>query len=361
VTGDAAASAAGLSGAELRGWRRWFDFFYRRLRLQNPWNYKAPLLVAGPYFIIAAGQVPWGRALFSMLASLCTIAGIAGVAYFLNDLTDARKDVLAGKDNVVAGMSRSQRLLVLCLCLVAALGPWLYLPLTRISTLLLVLEFALFLVYCVPPLRLKERGVLGLLTDATYAHALPAVLAALTFSYLGLEPYARLREFLVALGVWQGTLGIRNIVLHQLQDHDADVRSGNRTLAVVLGATRLATLLTFGLVPVEVVAAGAFALVLSERMPWLVPAYGAFILLTMARLKLFGLPLPATARERLYAYADDFYTDWLPLLILGHLIALNPRCWPLAILHVLLFRNGLRQSWHDLKGRFDWLAYARVK
>lgn len=342
--------------AELRGWRRWFDLFYRRLRLKNPWNYKAPLLVAGPYFIIAASQIPWDRALFGMLASLCTIAGIAGFAYFLNDLTDARKDLLAGRDNVVAGMRWGTRLLVLSLFLLAALGPWLYLPLTRISAFLLVLEFVLFLVYCVPPFRLKERGVLGLLTDATYAHALPAVLAALTFSYLAEEPYSGLRRFLLALGVWQGILGIRNIVLHQVQDHDADVRSGNRTLAVVLGPTRLTTFLTFGLVPMEVVAAGAFALVLSERMPWLVPAYGAFILLTMARLRLLGHPLPATARERLYAYADNFYTDWLPLLILGYLIAVNPGCWPLAILHLVLFRNGLRQSWHDLKGHFGWLV-----
>ena len=332
-----------------------FDLFYRRLRLKNPWNYKAPLLVAGPYFVIAASRIPWDRALLGMLASLCTIIGIAGFAYFLNDLTDARKDLLAGKDNAVAGMSATQRLLVLVLFLAAALAPWLYLPLTRTSALLLALEFALFLAYCVPPFRFKERGVLGLLTDATYAHALPAVLAALTFSYLADEPYPRLREFLLALGVWQGILGVRNIVLHQLQDHDSDVISGNRTLAVVCGPARLATLLTVVLVPMEIAAAGTFALIVSDRMPWLVPAYGAFILLTIARLRRFARPFPATVRERLYVFADDFYTDWLPLLILGYVIAVNPKCWPIAILHVVLFRNGLRQLWRE---RAAWLNSA---
>jgi 1,4-dihydroxy-2-naphthoate octaprenyltransferase len=350
-----------VTAAELQGWRRLFDLLYRRLRLKNPWNYKAPLLLAGPYFVIGASQVPWDRALLGMLASLCTIIGVAGFAYFLNDLTDARKDLLAGKDNVVAGMGGGRRFAVLSIFLAAALGPWLYLPLTRTSAALLVLEFALFLVYCVPPFRFKERGVLGLLTDATYAHALPAVLAALTFSYLADEPYPRLREFLLALGVWQGILGVRNIVLHQLQDHDADVISGNRTLAVVLGQARLATLLALVLVPMEIMAAGTFALVVSDRMPWLVPAYGGFILLTIARLRGFGRPFPATVRERLYAYADDFYTDWLPLLILGYMIAVNPKCWPLAILHIVLFRNGLRQSWHELKGRVGWPVYAGVK
>ena len=335
-----------------------FDLFYRRLRLKNPWNYKAPLLLAGPYFVIAASRVPWDRALLGMLASLCTIIGIAGFAYFLNDLTDARKDLLAGKDNVVAGWGTGLRALVLAVFLVAALAPWLYLPLTRASALLLALEFVLFLVYCVPPFRFKERGVLGLVTDATYAHALPAVLAALTFSYLADQPYPRLREFLLALGVWQGILGVRNIVLHQLQDHDADVISGYRTLAVVFGPARLATLLAVVIVPMEIAAALTFALVVSDRMPWLLPAYGGFILLTLVRLKSFGRPFPATARERLYAFADDFYTDWLPVLILAYMVAVNPKCWPLAVLHIVLFRNGLRQSWRELKGHVGRLVHA---
>jgi 1,4-dihydroxy-2-naphthoate octaprenyltransferase len=360
VTHAATTSAARRSNTpKLRGWRRTFDFLYRRLRLKNPWNYKAPLVLAGPYFIIAAGRIPADRALLGLLASLCTIAGVAGVAYFLNDLTDARKDLLAGKDNVVADMGHAQRALVLLLFLVAALGPWLYLPLTRVSALLLAVEFALFLAYCVPPLRFKERGALGLVTDATYAHALPTILATLTFSYLADSPYPRLRTFLVVLGLWQATVGVRNIVLHQLQDHDADVISGNRTLAVALGPTGLARVLTFGLVPLEVLAAAAFLLILSVEMPWMVPAYGGFVLLTLARYRLFRQRLPATVRERLYAYGDNFYVDWLPLLILAHLIVIAPACAPIALLHLALFRNGVHQSWQDLKGYTGWLAPAR--
>ena len=332
--------------------RQFADLVYRRLRLRNPWNYKAPLLIALPYLTIALGRVPWDRALPGTLAALCTIAGIAGVAYFINDLGDVRADLLAGKDNAVAGMDWRQRALTLTVFLAAALGPWLYLPFTRTSALLLAAEFGLFVIYCFPPFRLKERGFLGVIADAAYAHTLPAVLAVLTFSYMASEPIADLAALLLALAGWQFALGMRNIVLHQLQDHDADVAAGSRTLAVTLGPERLAAILRRALVPFEIVAFAGFALAVSPSMPWLLPAYGAYVVLATGRLRLLRQPLPSTLRAGLYIYADNFYADWLPLLILGFLLMRVPECWPLAVLHVMLLRNGLRQSMRDLKGRF---------
>ena len=332
--------------------RQFVDLVYRRLRLRNPWNYKAPLLISLPYFMMAVGRVPWDRALLGILAALCTIAGIAGAAYFINDLGDARSDLLAGKDNAVAGMGWRQRALTLTVLLAAAFGPWLYLPFRRTSAVLLGAEFGLFVIYCFPPFRLKEHGFLGVIADASYAHALPAVLAVLTFAYMASEPIADLPVFLAAVAGWQLALGMRNIVLHQLQDHDSDAAGGNQTLAVTMGPGRLAAILRTFLVPLEMVAFAGFAFVASRSMPWLVPAYGAYVLLATGRLKLLGQPLPSTLRQGLYTYADDFYADWLPLLILGYLLTRVPACWPLAVLHVLLFRNGLRQSLQDLKGRF---------
>jgi 1,4-dihydroxy-2-naphthoate octaprenyltransferase len=332
--------------------RRFGDLVYRRLRLRNPWNYKAPLLISLCYLAIALGRAPGDQALLGILASLCTIAGIAGVAYFINDLGDVRADLLAGKDNAVAGMNWRERALTLTVFLAAALGPWFYLPFTRTSAILLAAEFGLFVIYCFPPFRLKERGFLGVIADAAYAHTLPAVLAVLTFAYLASEPIADLPALLLAIAGWQLALGMRNIVLHQLQDHDADVAGGNRTLAVTLGPERLATILKTVLVPLEIAGFAGFALAVSQSMPWLVPAYGAYVLFAAARLKLLRQPLPSTLRQGLYTYADNFYADWLPLLILGYLLTQVPACWPIAVLHVTLLRNGLRQSMQDLRGRF---------
>jgi len=328
------------------------DLIVRRLRLRNPWNYKAPLLIAFPYFAIGAGRMPWDRAAGGILAALCTIAGIAGVAYFLNDLTDARQDRLAGKDNAVADLGGPQRLLLFALFLTAALAPWLYLPFTRATGALLAAELALFVVYCFPPFRLKERAFWGIAADATYAHALPAVLAVLTFALMASEPYRDLPIFAVTLGAWQFAVGMRNIALHQLQDRERDARAGARTLAITLGAAKLEWLLRAVFVPLEIATFAAFAVMLSRSIPWLPLACAIYVVAATLRLKLLQQPFPATLRDALYVFADNFYADWLPLVVLGFMIASVPSTWPIGVLHLLVFRNGIRQSIRDARGYF---------
>ena len=68
------------SEPRLAGWRRFGELIYRKLRLRNPWSYKAPFLISLPYFMIAVGRVPPATAVLGILASLCTIAGIAATA-----------------------------------------------------------------------------------------------------------------------------------------------------------------------------------------------------------------------------------------------------------------------------------------
>src|SRR5262245_54556734 len=81
------------------------NFAARKLRLSNPWNYKAPLLISFPYYIIGAAGVPLSRGLLGIVASFCTIVGIAGLAYFINDAADIEKDRLAGRENALARLS----------------------------------------------------------------------------------------------------------------------------------------------------------------------------------------------------------------------------------------------------------------
>jgi 1,4-dihydroxy-2-naphthoate octaprenyltransferase len=302
--------------------------------------------------MIGAGGIPPGQALLAVLASLCTILGIAGLAYFLNDLGDVAKDALAGKPNLVAGMGRAERSFLFVFFSAAALLPWLRLPFDRWSAALLLGELGLFGLYCFRPFRLKERGALGVLTDALYAHVLPALLAVHTFDLMAARPSADVPAFLVALGCWQLALGVRNIVLHQLQDRESDLLSGTRTVATQIGPERLTAWLTRVIVPLEIVGFGAFTCVAARSLPVLAAAYPSFLLLTFARRRMLGEPmLPPTARARLYAYLDDFYVDWLPLAVLASLLWVSPAHWPLAGIHLVLFRSGLRQLGQDLVGR----------
>ena len=350
-----------MSGAlsVIAHWQRFITAVHR-LRLRNPWNYKAPLLIAFTYLTVAVCDVAASTALVGMLASLGTIAGIAGVAYFLNDFGDMRQDLAAGKDNAVAAMSPTQRVSILAGFLALALLPWTLLPLTSTGLLLLGVEFVLFLLYCMPPFRFKERGWLGAITDSLYAHALPAVLAMITFAAMAspLPPIAKpsLEMLLATVFAWQAALGLRNIVLHQLIDYPNDVVGGNRTLAVSLGPVAMHTVLARVLVPLELLAFGAFAVVVAPVLPWVLPACGLHAIFATLRLRGLRLAQPRTLRDVLYVYADNFYADWLPLLILFAMLLQSPSYWPLAVLHLLVFRNGLRQTWLDLRARVRWPA-----
>lgn len=164
-----------------------------------------------PYFMLVIGHVLWTTSLAAVLASFCTIWGIAGFAYFINDLADIKSDQQAGRKNIVGQCSAIQRALLVLFLLGMALLPWLYLPISPITGTLLILEFVLFLLYACPPFRWKEKAWLGPLTDALYAHVNPALLATLTFYAFSTTSYPLLPFFLMTLALWQFALGMRII------------------------------------------------------------------------------------------------------------------------------------------------------
>ncbi len=337
-----------------------FQLIYQKIRLKNPWNFKIPLLISLPYFVIAVCNIPPVTALLGLLAAFSTVLGIAGFAYFINDLTDIKQDQLAGRKNVTAELTWVQNGLLLCLFLAVALLPWFYLPLGRVTSSLLVIEFALFILYSMPPFRFKERGVLGILTDALYAHTIPAILAVLTFAMMSPHSNPDLAPFLIGLGLWQFNLGLRNMVLHQLSDYSDDVKSATQTLATQMGAARVQRFLTYVIAPLEIFAFGFFALVFSAHIGFFIPAYVGYLVLTTCKLRyLWKQQLPSTVRDCLYKYFDDFYIEWIPVIILVHLVIHTPTLWPLFILHLLLFRNGIHQWGRELSHHIGLTLTAR--
>ncbi|MCC6371087.1 MAG: hypothetical protein IT236_08795, partial [Bacteroidia bacterium] len=72
--------------------QRFAVFFVKKLRLGNPWNYKAPLLITFPYLIFLFSNYQSGQAFFAVLAACVVIIGVAGVGYLSNDLGDRKKD-----------------------------------------------------------------------------------------------------------------------------------------------------------------------------------------------------------------------------------------------------------------------------
>ena len=333
--------------------------FLDKLRLSKPWKYKVPFLISIPYFMIWAGRIAPEEAGIGFLMSCCTIFGIAGFGYFLNDLSDREEDAAAGKFNVLIGMPMPGIIGLLLLFLALAILPWVfYFPVNALILSLLGAELGLFMLYSLPPFRFKERGWLGVLCDALYAHGLPAVLAAITFYHLGdgkLDlpgcEWSYWWLYLGLLGGWQFFLGGRNILLHMRSDLDKDSQTGTKTLAVNLGKERLDTILQKVVFPLELLGfLGFFAL-----MAWLMPWWGAvglyFLVFTVYKTRQVNqVALPSSFAERLTLFLDDFYVLWIPLLTLAALAMVN--LWFLIGLavHLILFRNVLVEWLREWRG-----------
>jgi|CXWL01.1.fsa_nt_gi 1,4-dihydroxy-2-naphthoate octaprenyltransferase len=312
------------------------QFLWRDLRLEKPWRYKAPFLLTLLYFQAAQGAFEPGRTVLALAASLSTIAGIAGLAYLSNDFADQAADSKAGKPNAVARLDALRITALCCALFVAALAPWAFvLPITTASATLLCFELILVAAYALPPLRLKARGVSGVLADALYAHAVPALLATLTYAAMSQAGSAPRWPFLGALAAWQFTLGIRNIVLHQIQDHDNDRRGNIRTWVVRVGPASAERSLRRLIVPLELCGFAAFVAAIT---PWISFTVPAFLLhwLWVSRERSQAPWKSAGLRGALYAYLDPFYLRWLPLLAVTAAVFRDPSFIVLVLIHILL-------------------------
>jgi 4-hydroxybenzoate polyprenyltransferase len=324
--------------------KTFFQLFAHKLRLSNPWRYKAPLLMAVPYFMLVFSEIDTWMAIKFILLSYITIIGIAGLGYLINDYSDREKDGLAGKTNALIDMSMGRIRLLFLLFGVLAVAPWFIFPMTVWSLFLLVLELGLFAAYSLPPIRLKERGIAGVLTDSLYAHVVPTILAAYTFWLIDDRNYHAFGTFVVVFGLWQLILGIRNIVLHQLKDANADRNSGTRTWMLDWGAEK-SRRWTRWLLVLEVLAFLANCFFFLKNMPLFLIVLLAFWSLRWWEDYVRNI---STGKDRLrfsaHYYLDDFYIRIFPLVVIFYLIPDRIDVLPILILHVALFPNIVKTS-----------------
>lgn len=317
-----------------------FQFFTQKLRLSNPWRYKVPLLISFTYFMLLVGSVSPFDASMSFFAAISTTIGFMGFGYVTNDLADRKKDALAGKPNSVTNLSLVQRVVLIALFLALAIGPWLYLPLDRISTVLIIAELALFVLYAFPPFRLKEKGFLGVVTDALYAHALPGFLASWTFFLVGNEDYPDFFYFALTLTGWQLFSGIRNIVSHQLKDLDNDLASGTHTFATRHGKQKVARWFSRLFIPLEVVAFFPFLFFIQLEIEFLCIALLIFLVSAYGNWKQNASNEPP-AKNFTNAFLDRFYIHWFPYIVLLDLAFGRVSLWWLTVFHVFLFHPAV--------------------
>ena len=239
--------------------------FLKLIRLEQWWLYKIAPAV-GLYLLFHQG-VEW-----VVLAQV--VAGIFLAAMYTslsNDFFDLNSDARAGKFNRLATFRRWPRRMLL----LATVGVGAAFGLTLPTFEAQILYAALWLnwtFYSAPPVRTKERGAWGALSDASGSHLIPTLFVAALAGPLTASP------LLIFALAWSLMWGIRGIVWHQLLDFEGDKASGVATWAVRWRSEKLQRFAERRLFVLEVLLFAA----LSTQVPHALVGLLLFVLFTGA-------------------------------------------------------------------------------
>lgn len=302
----------------------------------NDWWYsKIPPLLAFAYLNLLLQPLPPLEAYTRLAAFLSWAIGFAAYAHVINDWTDIGEDRRAGKKNRMAPFSRQKRAAILGITIVVSLAPWALVPLDARAWILLAFDYFIPIVYSVPPLRVKERGVLSVLADAGVAHVMPTLLVFAIFaSGRNWETVT-----LGAAGIWALFAGSRNFLLGQMWDVENDTRAGVNTFTRAVGVERVRQWITRFIFPIEVCALLALGISVVAVLPWLLAVILAALFFDVVKCKsLWRIPYnPAPRTGEQYVPPHDLYQVWLPLVCAGALAIQNIGYAPLLVLQIILF------------------------
>lgn len=306
----------------------------RFIRFFTWWNYKLPPLFGIAYFFTLLYDVSFKTAILRYGILLVSMIGTAGFGHYLNDLTDIDADKLAGKHNAASQHSLAQRAGLILLLLALSLAPWFVLLKPGLTHLFIVCVLVLFVLYSLPPFRLKNRAFAGAFADMLYAHGIPSLIVA----FAVIDKAGEGGEYLIALVFfWQMMVGLRNIAFHQLEDYEADKLAGLKTWATRIGTQRVKNICLYVFHPLEILSFGIIVLFLFHHS-----RLGGIVLLALIAWRLF-IYLYLYEKHYLkslrnyFSFINNSNEEDFPLAMLVCLCALNPWFVLLLVLHILLF------------------------
>jgi 4-hydroxybenzoate polyprenyltransferase len=329
-----------------------------RVRAGEWWEHKlAPILGTGyaTAYVLHQGMV--GVAPDLLLALLALACGAAYVS-LLNDLTDLEADRLSGKHNRAEGRSTGRTVLAVAVCVAAgwvtALLAW-----RDDGTVLLLYggAWVAFTLYSAAPVRLKGRGLAGVLADGAGSHFFPHLfVTAVVFAHADAAGHTL---WVVLVAVWATALGLRGALIHQLRDIPADRAAGTATFAVrhPRPASQLGRFVAF---PFETAAFCAMAIHSGNLAA--VGAIAFYLVLEPARTRRWGAALvvagpPPPGPHRFIML--ELYETLYPLVYLAAAVLRSPWDASVLVVHTVLFGRGPARVLRESRDEF-YLLRRRV-
>ena len=302
-------------------------------------------MLAFGYFGLLSGPVDpsSGRYLGQITLFLVAAIGIAGFGHLFTDIFDVEEDRIRGQSNLWGDSRPVQRWILLASLIAASWIPWLFIPIGRAGFLLLVMEFVMFALYAVPPIRLKNRGLAGIAADGMYAHALPALWTWLPFAHLSGAQTPIWTG--LAIAAWGISVGIRELMHHQAIDAERDRAAGATTFGVRRGGVYLMRLLRRVVLPAELVTLSLLLVVMATKSIVPLAGFAIYMIWSVVKVRVLWLEpmrlLPPNTDDGATVLArrvlGPFYYGWLPLLMLSALLIKDSVYVVATGLHLVLF------------------------
>ncbi len=331
------------------------------IRAHHWWNYKLPLALMAAYAYASKENISFNTIIFPSLIILFLGFIAATYASLVNDFMDYEQDLFSGKETQLMKIKRSNHWIVFATSLILSIYAGYLIRAYPISLLCFATIILNFSLYSIPPFRLKEKGIWGVISIALGEHFLPALLAILIIKEATHSQSSTVWVFFMLL--WAFTFGIRGILWHQLMDEKTDQLAGCNTALASNEKTKLLKIGRFIIFPLELI---SFLYLLTSSASYLAWFFFIFyLLLELMRYKFMSAnimilaPLP-NARFFLFEYYQIFF----PLSLLLASLWTTPSAIILIIAFVLLFFSPVFQVYHHCQHfwmtKASWIYVLRL-
>jgi hypothetical protein len=285
---------------------------------------------------------------------LLLISLVVGAIYVsvINDITDLEEDLASGKSNRIQQVPANLRWMIpaACICIGLGFGYFLFYP-DLLSCLLYLLSWIVFSLYSIEPIRLKNRGILGVLADGCGSHVFTSLLMVSSVSYITKQPIDWV--WFCGIGVWALCYGMRGILWHQFVDRDNDIKVNLNTYASKISPEDFKTKERI-LFAVELAALVVILYELNLAAPVIALIfYFLLVFIRYDRYKIGAIIVMKKNDGPFQILMADYYQLFFPLSLL--LLASTQDSLNLIVLlsHILLFPYILWFAFHD------YAAYSR--
>ena len=195
----------------------------------NEWaTSKIPLFFACIFYAALSRPAVEPAVLLEMIGLLIILCLLAAFGYSLNAIVDRTKDRDGGKRDKLGEIPEHRVLVSFGLIVIASFIVPLLIYSDRPDALLVLgIAYALGFAYSVAPIRLKERGIAGIICAALAQRTIPIM-----FTFVAMTFWDWTATWFCALGA---LVGLRYIVVHQILDEQVDLKTGVQTSGTTIG------------------------------------------------------------------------------------------------------------------------------